>query len=75
MTPSTESNAPTVFVIRMWLEHSEHGDAPRGYVEHVASGNRRYFRAIDEVVDFIHVLGPPAPRRRRSELRGGDADG
>ncbi len=57
----------------MWLERSSHGDTPRGYVEHVASGHRRYFRAIDEVFDFIHVLGMLGPRRR-AEGDGGNAD-
>jgi hypothetical protein len=75
MTPSPEFAAPTVFVIRMWLERSASGDAPRGYVEHVATGSRRYFCAIDEVVDFIQVLATPAPHRSAAERRGSDADG
>jgi hypothetical protein len=49
---------PAVFMVRIWFE-GDTGDSQRGYVEHLASGSRRYFRVIDEAADFIAVLSAP----------------
>lgn len=45
-----------VFVVRLWLEHREmEGMVPerRGIVEHVPTGERRYVRSVDEVLEFL----------------------
>jgi hypothetical protein len=44
------------FVIRMWREnHDEDGEMVewRGWIDHVQSGERRYFRDIPQINDFI----------------------
>jgi hypothetical protein len=55
------ATAFTVFIIRVWFERASDRDSRRGYVEHVPSGNRRYFRDIEEVADFIAVLSVAVP--------------
>jgi len=55
---------PEVFVIRIWREPTScGGSSRRGYVEHVASGQRRYFSALTDALEFVAVLGamPFAP--------------
>jgi hypothetical protein len=54
---------PTVFVIRIWFERTAGGGANRGYVEHVATGRRRYFSEIGDALEFVAILGamPSAP--------------
>ena len=48
------------FIVRLWLEPSELTEARkgsqeewRGMIEHVASGEKRYFREMDVMVSFI----------------------
>jgi hypothetical protein len=54
--------APTqrsVFIVRIWLEPREVEAAPaecRGVVEHVASGQRRFFRELGDLDEFIRGL-------------------
>ncbi len=52
--PPTE---PNVFVIRIWLEPAACGGSKRGYVEHVASGQRRYFSTLVDALEFVAALG------------------
>jgi len=45
-----------VFMVRIWRERREIEGAPpewRGAIEHVASGERRYVKQVDEIVAFI----------------------
>jgi len=45
-----------VFIVRIWCERREiEGRMPtwRGMIEHVPSGERRYFKDLDEIHGFI----------------------
>ena len=45
-----------VFILRLWLEPREiEGAEPewRGVIEHVVSGERRYFRNLEGMLSFI----------------------
>jgi hypothetical protein len=45
-----------VFIVRVWLERRElEGSAPqwRGVIQQVPSGERRYFRNLDDITAFI----------------------
>ena len=47
-----------VFVIRIWIEPmAGRAGSKRGYVEHIGSGQRRYFSAVGEALDFVAALG------------------
>ncbi len=48
---------PSVFVIRIWLEPAPGGGLKRGYVEHIASGQRRYFSSLVDALEFVAALG------------------
>ena len=54
-----------LFVVRIWFEPSAAtGDAWRGCVEHVPSGSRRYFAALDELLAFVaRTAGGPVAGR------------
>jgi hypothetical protein len=48
-----------IFIVRVWREPRESADAPvecRGVAEHLRSGQRRFFRHIDDLDDFIRQL-------------------
>ena len=52
---SFEENSHS-FIVRIWLEPRELAEAVpewRGVVEHVASGERRYFIDLDDLLNFI----------------------
>ena len=65
-----------VFIVRLWCEcgDSETAVVWRGSVEHVRTGERRFFQQFDDLIAFMrHVqagLGPGAPR-----IAGGRATG
>ncbi|MCX7707522.1 MAG: hypothetical protein N2204_05905 [Anaerolineae bacterium] len=45
-----------IFIVRVWREpHAsvEEGYESRGVVEHLRSGQRRYFRRLDDLAAFI----------------------
>ena len=45
-----------VFVVRLWQEPREIEGAPpewRGMIEHVSSGDRRYFRELEDITSII----------------------
>lgn len=45
-----------VFIVRLWFETRELEDAPlawRGVVEHVPTGQRRYFADLTELTVFV----------------------
>lgn len=63
------------FIVKLWLE-DESGETSRlrwhGYITHVPSGARRYFRKLSDVTDFIkqYVDGNRARvPKRASRLR------
>lgn len=54
-----EDTDRNVFIVRIWREPRETGSAPvecRGVVEHVASGQRRFFRQLGDLDAFIQSL-------------------
>jgi hypothetical protein len=62
------------FIIKLWLE-DEGGETSRrtwhGYITHVPSGSRRYFKKLNDITDFItqYVDGNGAQTQRPSRLR------
>ena len=48
------SRHAVTFIVRIWTEHVE-DEAPqwRGQVEHLQSGEKAYFRKLDQMVAFI----------------------
>ena len=62
------------FIVKLWLE-DEGGENSRlrwhGYITHVPSGTRRYFKTLSDITDFIkqYVDGNDARVPRRSRLR------
>ncbi len=54
-----EDGDRNVFIVRIWREPRESEAAPtecRGVVEHVASGQRRFFRELGDLDEFIQRL-------------------
>ena len=44
------------FIVKVWVEESAEEasqNAWRGHITHVASGERRYLKSLDEIRDFI----------------------
>ena len=59
------------FLVRLWLEPREvEGAAPewRGMIEHIESGERRYFREWAETAAFVKVYA--AGINKRQSWRG-----
>jgi hypothetical protein len=56
---SEPRKAPEVFTLRVWSESvGEDQTEWRGRVQHVASGETRYFRTWDALVEFlVHQIG------------------
>jgi len=65
-TKGGQAPRPQLFVVRLWWEAEDTGEPGewRGCVEHVSSGERRYFREIENVAEFIHgrLAKPQAER-------------
>jgi hypothetical protein len=62
------------FIIKLWLEDAGGESDPlrwHGYITHVPSGARRYFKKLNEITDFIkqYVDGNDARIQRPSRLR------
>jgi hypothetical protein len=62
------------FIIRIWWEQRENtADAPvwRGVIEHISSGEKRYFIKLEEIIPFIlhHInsINPTDSTRNRPE--------
>jgi hypothetical protein len=58
-----------VFMVRLWAETTGESAQPewRGLVEHAASGQRRYFTSLDDLMAFLQAqlaasIAPPADR-------------
>lgn len=49
---------PQLFIVRLWWERENAASSGewRGWVEHVPTRERRYFREIENVAEFIHGL-------------------
>lgn len=73
MESTPAARLPAVFIIRIWFERGSADDSRRGYVQHVASGSRRYFREIAEAADFIAVLSAPQPQESADSREDDDA--
>ncbi|MCI0396436.1 MAG: hypothetical protein L0332_00855 [Chloroflexi bacterium] len=44
------------FVVRLWRENPDNSDEPgewRGWLEHVQSGQRHYFRAVTDISRIV----------------------
>jgi len=41
------------FVLRVWWETEEGERCWRGWIQHAASGNNRYFLRIDDLLTFV----------------------
>jgi len=56
--PATAASTPQSFIIKFWLEETTEGSRPiawRGHITHVPSGERRYVRSLDDILDFISL--------------------
>lgn len=49
---------PQLFIVRLWWERQDEKSTGewRGWVEHVPTRERRYFREIENVAEFIQGL-------------------
>ena len=54
---SSGTTATTTFVVRFWREWTGAEARWRGRIEHVPSGRRADFLAIDEMLDFLRQMG------------------
>lgn len=45
------------FVIKIWREETHRGERPqwRGHITHVSTNERRYFKSLADIVDFIAI--------------------
>ena len=57
MASPTETTAATVFVVHFWREWTGTESRWRGRIEHVGSGRRASFLAIDEMLVFLRQMG------------------
>ncbi len=59
------------FIVKVWLEDESGETSWHGYITHVPSGARRYFKKLSDVTDFIkqYVDGNDAPIARRTGFR------
>lgn len=61
------------FIVKIWLEEAEDETGTlsyRGYITHVPGGERRYFKRLSEIGDFIEsYLETMGARRRGFSLR------
>ena len=59
------------FVLRIWQEN----DAPwRGWVQHVSSGDSRYFDTLPQLLSFVEsysgtLVKPVTPKDQEGEMR------
>jgi hypothetical protein len=60
---STTTRDLHIFVLQVWVEPQAGGPGSRrGYVEHVATRERRYFAAFDEALAFVEAFTRPRER-------------
>jgi hypothetical protein len=66
---ASEETKPHLFLMRVWVDPA-HPPArvSRGLIEHVPSGEHRYFRNLDEIEAFVTSrLAPPVAEERESD--------
>lgn len=63
MAARSERLKESSFVMRLWLEATVRGCPEwRWHVQHVQSGEQRYFRRLDDVLEFVaERAGVPPP--------------
>lgn len=57
-----------VFILRLWREPREiEGADPewRGVIEHLKTGERRYWTGFDDMLDFLSFYAPITDKRSR----------
>jgi hypothetical protein len=71
MTPLNENQTPArshLFTVRVWLEELGDGQVEwRGQVQHVMSGQTRYFRDWSTLLAFLQGMLPGVESRLRDE--------
>jgi hypothetical protein len=63
---SGEKNRSSSFVLRIWWEEGEASPVWRGWVQHAASGDARYFHHLSDLLAFVEthaglLSGPDLP--------------
>lgn len=41
------------FILRLWYEDDENRGTWRGWIQHVGSGEKRYLRSQEDILDFL----------------------
>ena len=59
---SVEQSRSNSFVLRIWWEEGEEVDAWRGWVQHAASGESRYFERVGDLIGFVETCTGPLAR-------------
>jgi hypothetical protein len=72
--PAADTTATTTFVVHFWREWTGAEPRWRGRVEHVQSGRRADFLAVEDLLGYfqrfgIGVVSPPAGRSAVNENR------
>jgi hypothetical protein len=58
------------FIVKLWFE-SEGGPVEwHGHITHVPGGERRYFRELDDIVDFVELYLAQHNVPARGRVRG-----
>jgi hypothetical protein len=52
---SGEKNRSSSFVLRIWWEEGGASPVWRGWVQHAASGDARYFRRLADLLAFVET--------------------
>lgn len=67
-----EETSPHLFVMRIWIEPAETpARLSRGIIEHVPTGERRYFRDLNEIQAFVtdRLSTSPIAREESTDAR------
>jgi hypothetical protein len=56
---STDHSRSNSFVLRIWWEEGEEVPAWRGWVQHAASGESRYFERVGDLIGFVETCTGP----------------
>ena len=74
MASPAETTATTVFIVRFWREQAGAESRWRGRIEHVQSGQRADFLALDAMLRFLRQTGVSMAQLTDTEVdpeRGG----
>ena len=59
------------FIVKLWLEGESNLLAWHGHITHVPSGERRHFRKLSDITDFIgEYIEGEAPPDLKSRMKG-----